>query len=98
LALFVLLLLNANEVVSTDRLVDELWSEQPPATAEKIVRNYVRYSGSNSATGFSTVYRGMSFGSSLANLTASGSRRLSTRRANSRPPSRRPRCGRRWGC
>ena len=41
LALFALLLLNANEVVSTDRLVDELWSEQPPATAEKIVRNYI---------------------------------------------------------
>jgi DNA-binding SARP family transcriptional activator len=41
LALFALLLLNANEVVSTDRLVDELWTEQPPATAEKIVRNYV---------------------------------------------------------
>src|SRR5262245_40691391 len=41
LALFALLLLNANEVVSADRLVDELWSDQPPATAEKIVRNYV---------------------------------------------------------
>src|SRR5215468_7059254 len=41
LALFALLLLNANEVVSTDRLVDELWSEEPPATAEKIVRNYI---------------------------------------------------------
>jgi YVTN family beta-propeller protein len=41
LALFAFLLLHANEVVSTDRLVDELWSKQPPATAEKIVRNYV---------------------------------------------------------
>jgi YVTN family beta-propeller protein len=41
LGLFALLLLNANKVVSTDRLVDELWSERPPATAEKIVRNYV---------------------------------------------------------
>ena len=41
LALFALLLLHANEVVSTDRLVEELWQEQPPATAEKIVRNYV---------------------------------------------------------
>src|SRR5712691_5549124 len=41
LALFALLLLNANEVVSTDRLVDELWGERPPATAGKIVRNYV---------------------------------------------------------
>jgi YVTN family beta-propeller protein len=41
LSLFALLLLHANEVVSTDRLVDELWAERPPATAEKIVRNYV---------------------------------------------------------
>src|SRR5262245_31997705 len=41
LALFALLLLNPNEVVSTDRLVDGLWTEEPPATAEKIVRNYV---------------------------------------------------------
>jgi YVTN family beta-propeller protein len=41
LALFALLLLHANEVVSTDRLVDELWGERPPATAAKIVRNYV---------------------------------------------------------
>jgi len=41
LALFAIFLLHANEVLSTDRLVDELWSGEPPATAEKIVRNYV---------------------------------------------------------
>jgi DNA-binding SARP family transcriptional activator len=41
LALFALLLIHANEVVSADTLVDELWPGQPPATAEKIVRNYV---------------------------------------------------------
>ena len=41
LALFALLLLNANEVVSKDRLVEELWTAEPPQTAEKIVRNYV---------------------------------------------------------
>jgi DNA-binding SARP family transcriptional activator/ABC-type transport system substrate-binding protein/streptogramin lyase len=33
-ALLVLLLLNANEVVSRDRLIDELWRERPPGTAE----------------------------------------------------------------
>jgi DNA-binding SARP family transcriptional activator/ABC-type transport system substrate-binding protein len=33
-ALLVLLLLNANEVVSRDRLIDELWGERPPGTAE----------------------------------------------------------------
>src|SRR5215467_4230590 len=41
LALFALLLLNANKVVSTGRLVEELWTAEPPQTAEKIVRNYV---------------------------------------------------------
>src|SRR5262245_18110204 len=41
LALVAYLLLHANEAVAVDRLVDELWGESPPATAAKIVRNYV---------------------------------------------------------
>ncbi|MBA3429385.1 MAG: winged helix-turn-helix domain-containing protein [Actinobacteria bacterium] len=41
LALVALLLLNANETVSMDRLVDELWGESPPPTAAKIVRNSI---------------------------------------------------------
>jgi DNA-binding SARP family transcriptional activator/ABC-type branched-subunit amino acid transport system substrate-binding protein/streptogramin lyase len=36
-----LLLLRANEVVSTDELVDALWGERPPPTAAKAVRNAV---------------------------------------------------------
>jgi DNA-binding SARP family transcriptional activator/tetratricopeptide (TPR) repeat protein len=40
-ALLALLLLNANEVVSRDRIVDELWGERPPATAAKLVQVYV---------------------------------------------------------
>ncbi len=40
-ALLALLILHANEVVSVDRLVDELWGEDPPPTAAKIVQNYV---------------------------------------------------------
>jgi DNA-binding SARP family transcriptional activator len=40
-ALLTYLLINANEVVSTDRLVDELWGERPPATAAKSVQVYV---------------------------------------------------------
>ncbi len=40
-ALLGVLLLHANEVVSTTRLVDELWGERPPATAEKLVQGYV---------------------------------------------------------
>jgi YVTN family beta-propeller protein len=35
------LLLHPNEAVSTARLVDELWGEHPPATAEKLVQGYV---------------------------------------------------------
>ena len=39
--LLALLLLHANEVVSTDRLVDELWGEQPPRTAMASLQNRV---------------------------------------------------------
>ncbi|MGH3077087.1 MAG: BTAD domain-containing putative transcriptional regulator, partial [Gaiellaceae bacterium] len=40
-ALLGVLLLHANETVSTSRLVDELWGDEPPATAEKLVQGYV---------------------------------------------------------
>jgi predicted ATPase/DNA-binding SARP family transcriptional activator len=40
-ALLGLLLLHAGEVVSSDRLVDELWGERPPATAATSLRNLV---------------------------------------------------------
>jgi YVTN family beta-propeller protein len=40
-ALLALLLLHRDEAISTDRIIDELWGEQPPATAAKIVQNYV---------------------------------------------------------
>ena len=40
-ALLGVLLLHANELVPTSRLVDELWGERPPATAEKLVQGYV---------------------------------------------------------
>ena len=33
-ALLAILLLHANEVVSRDRLIDELWAERPPGTAD----------------------------------------------------------------
>ncbi|HYI74630.1 MAG TPA: BTAD domain-containing putative transcriptional regulator [Gaiellaceae bacterium] len=35
------LLLHPNETLSTARLVDAIWGEQPPATAEKLVQGYV---------------------------------------------------------
>src|SRR5918994_3429265 len=40
-ALFAYLLLHANEVVSRERLVDELWGEHPPSTAGAMVHNHV---------------------------------------------------------
>jgi DNA-binding SARP family transcriptional activator len=42
-ALVVILLLNANEAVSVDRLIDELWGVRPPLTARKSVQ--VRVAG-----------------------------------------------------
>jgi DNA-binding SARP family transcriptional activator len=39
--LLAILLLHANEVVSADRLLDGLWEEQPPATAQKALQVYV---------------------------------------------------------
>ena len=40
-ALLALLLLRANEAVPLDQLVDGLWGDSPPKTAEQIVRVYV---------------------------------------------------------
>jgi predicted ATPase/DNA-binding SARP family transcriptional activator len=40
-ALLGVLLLHPNEVVSSERLIDELWGEHPPATAAKLVQTYV---------------------------------------------------------
>jgi DNA-binding SARP family transcriptional activator len=40
-ALFAILLLRANEVVSADRLIDELWGDAPPPTAGKALQGLV---------------------------------------------------------
>ena len=40
-ALLTLLLLNANEVVSRDRLVEDLWGEHPPKDAPHTVQVFV---------------------------------------------------------
>ena len=48
-ALLVVLLLHANESVSVDRLIDELWGARPPATAKKSVQ--VRVAGLRRALG-----------------------------------------------
>src|SRR3984885_13498813 len=40
-ALLAVLALHANQVVSTDRLIDELWGEHPPSTAVHTVQVFV---------------------------------------------------------
>jgi YVTN family beta-propeller protein len=40
-AVLAFLLLHANEVVATDRMVDELWGESPPEAARKALQVYV---------------------------------------------------------
>ena len=40
-ALLALLLLNRNHAVATDRLIDELWGDEPPAQATKTLQVYV---------------------------------------------------------
>jgi predicted ATPase/DNA-binding SARP family transcriptional activator len=40
-ALLALLLLHANETLPTDRLIDELWGEHPPATAARTLQAHV---------------------------------------------------------
>ena len=40
-ALLAILLLHRREVVSSDRLIDELWGEHPPATAAKTLHVYI---------------------------------------------------------
>jgi DNA-binding SARP family transcriptional activator len=40
-ALLAMLLLHANEVVSQDRLIEAVWEEQPPETAQKALQVYI---------------------------------------------------------
>src|SRR6476620_9526497 len=40
-AVLALLLLHANQVLSRDRLIDELWGDKPPATAVQSLQVYV---------------------------------------------------------
>src|SRR3989440_4759777 len=40
-ALLAMLLLNRNHVVATERLIDELWADEPPASAMKALQVYV---------------------------------------------------------
>ena len=50
-ALLAILLLHANEPVSNDRLIDDLWAGGPPTTAPKILQGTSPGFGRCSATG-----------------------------------------------
>ena len=108
-ALLALLLIHPNESLSTDRLIDELWGEQPPATAAKILQNYV--SQLRRALGddrLQTQARGYALRVGRASSTSTASGSCSRRGEGRRPPATlsgrrcccatRSRCGaaRRW--
>ena len=40
-SVLILLLLHRNEAIASERLIDALWGESPPATAAKVLQNYV---------------------------------------------------------
>ena len=40
-SVLILLLLHRNEAVSSDRLIDALWGDAPPATAAKVLQNHI---------------------------------------------------------
>jgi DNA-binding SARP family transcriptional activator len=40
-AVLIDLVLHAGEIVSRDRLIDDLWGDQPPASAAGTVQNYI---------------------------------------------------------
>ncbi len=42
-ALLVVLLIHRGEVLSTDRLIDELWGEHAPSSAIKVVHGYISH-------------------------------------------------------
>src|SRR4029079_2861741 len=41
--LLAILLLHRREVVPSERLIDELWGERPPATASKTLQGYISH-------------------------------------------------------
>jgi DNA-binding SARP family transcriptional activator len=53
------LLLHANETLSTDRLIDELWGDDPPATAAKTVQVHISQLRKTLASGFGNGSNGM---------------------------------------
>ena len=40
-AVLALLLLHANQVVTSDRIIDQLWGEDPPGTVKVVLQGYI---------------------------------------------------------
>ena len=79
-AVLMILLLHANEVVSSERLIDELWGERPPGSAIKTVQVYVSRLRRALGDGRLVTHgRGYVLRSSLARSMPIGSRRWSAR-------------------
>ena len=99
--LLAILLLNANEVVSADRLIDELWGSVRPSPAEAlcryVCRSYARRWG-KAALSCSRVPRGMSSRLIATSSTYTASSASSGRRRPPRRPPPRRSCARRWRC
>jgi hypothetical protein len=74
-ALLACLLLRANEVVSSDRLIDEVWGESPPLQLPRRSRSTFRRCERCSGTAFSSLERRViSSRSTLPTSTFPGSR------------------------
>ena len=79
-ALLALLALNAGSPVSSERLLDGLWGERPPATAAKMLQVYVSrlrkvLAAAGDGTGSSRARTATSCGSAGATSTHDASRR-----------------------
>ena len=106
-----LLLARVNSAVSVDALVDAVWGDRPPRTAERTVHAYVarlrrtlepRRPRGEPSTLLATVGRGYELRLDAAQLDAIRFEELAKRGADQlaawRRPRRRRRCARRWAC
>ena len=89
-ALLALLLLHVNEPLSTERLIDELWGDRPPAMATKALQVHVARRAQSTDRG----RRGGRGGDARARLRAHPTHRVASTRSAS--TGWWPKAGRRW--
>ena len=99
-SLFALLLLHANEIVSTDRLIDALWGATPPPTAAKTVQVYVSRLRKELGDGrlAHPPARIRPAGQPVGARPRAVRATASTRRGDPIPPAPPRRCSGRWTC